>query len=80
MFVKASNGWIMENTTTQRMKCVGCANMTEHVVYVHPHGPQVGLIFLSRPLLTMKQYFLACPICSHLAKQLTKEQAQSLRV
>ncbi len=69
----------MENSTTQSMKCPNCGNTTEHVVYVHPHGPVVGLIFMKKPLLSMKQYFLACPICSHLTKELTKQQAEAMR-
>lgn len=80
MFIKSSGGWIMENTTTQSMRCQNCGNTTDHVVYVHPYGPQVGLVFLQRPLLSLKQYFLACPVCSHLAKQLSKPQAEALRV
>jgi hypothetical protein len=80
MFFKACNGWIMKNSTVERTRCPNCGNTTDHVVYVHPYGPAVGFIFLSKPLLSMKQYFLACPVCSHLTKQLTKEQAQSLRI
>ena len=80
MFIKSRGGWIMKNTTTQRMRCPNCGNTTDHVVYVHPYGPQIGFIFLERPLLSMKQYFLACPVCSHLTKDLTKMQAEALRV
>lgn len=80
MFLKTNGGWVLENSSTQQMKCPNCRNTTDHVVYVHPYGPQVGLIFLSKPLLSLKKYFLACPVCSHLAKELTKEQAHSMRV
>jgi hypothetical protein len=80
VFFKSQDGWVMENAIPQKMRCPNCSNTSDHLVYVHPYGPQVGLIFLRKPLLSMKQYFLACSICSHLTKELTKEQAQSMRV
>ncbi len=80
MFFKSRNGWFMKNANVEKIRCLNCGNTTDHAVYVNPYGPQVGFIFFSKPLLSMKQYFLTCPVCSYFTKELTKEQAHSLRV
>jgi Zn finger protein HypA/HybF involved in hydrogenase expression len=79
MFLKTYSGWKLENTKLVELKCDACNNTSEHYVYVHPYGPQLGLIFLKKPLLTKKQYFLACPICRNLTVELTEQQAMSLK-
>jgi hypothetical protein len=76
MFLKQYNGWPLENSSTQTLKCPHCGNTTDHFVYVAPHGFQIGLAFMSRPLLGAKKYFLACPTCSNLTREITKEQAE----
>jgi hypothetical protein len=78
MFVKQYNGWEMENSITQSLKCPHCRNTTDHFVYVVPHWLQFGLVFMSRPLLGAKKYFFACPTCGNLTREITKEQAKAL--
>jgi hypothetical protein len=78
MFLRQYNGWALENAATQSRKCLRCGNTTEHFVYVAPHGPQIGFIFASKPLLGARRYFLACPTCSNLTSEITREQAQTL--
>jgi hypothetical protein len=78
MFLKQYEGWHLQNSLTKTLKCTHCGNTTDHFVYVAPHGIQVGLIFMSKPVLGMRKYFLACPTCDHLTRELTKEQAQTL--
>jgi hypothetical protein len=78
MFIKQFNGWPLENSVAQAMRCSNCGNTTDHFVYVAPHGFQVGLAFLSRPLLGGKKHFLACPTCNNLTREITKEQAAAL--
>jgi hypothetical protein len=36
-------------------------------------------VFSNKPLLGAKKYFLACPSCDHLTREITKEQADALR-
>lgn len=78
MFIKQYNGWAMENTNTQTLKCPHCRNTADHIIYVAPHGFQLGLAFMSRPLLGGKKYFFACPTCGNLTREITKEQAEAL--
>jgi ribosomal protein S27AE len=79
MFLRQYNGWREEGTSTQTTKCPNCGNTTEHYIYVAPHGFQIGLAFMAKPLLGAKKYFLACSKCDHLTKELSKEQVQVMR-
>jgi hypothetical protein len=79
MFLREFNGWPQENSHTQQLKCPNCGNTTDHYVYVAPYGFQVGTIFSNKPLLGAKKYFLACPTCDNLTKELSKEQALAMR-
>jgi len=79
MFRREFNGWAQEESNTQQMKCPNCWNTTDHYVYVAPHGIQVRILFLRKPLLGARKYFLACPNCNHLTKELSKEQALAMR-
>jgi hypothetical protein len=78
MFLKQFNGWAQENSDTQVLKCSNCFNNTPHFVYVAPYGPQLGFIFLSKPFVGMRKYFLACPTCQNLTREITKQQCQIL--
>ena len=79
MFFKQFNGWELDGAKTVSCKCTNCNNTVEHYVYVAPHGPQMGIVFMKKSLVGMRKYFLARPICGNLTKELTKEQAYSLK-
>lgn len=79
MFLKQYEGWKMEGTSCRTLKCTHCNNTADHFVYVAPYGPQLGIVFMRKPLVGMRKYFLACPVCGFLAQELTREQAESLR-
>lgn len=79
MFIKTWNGWNLEDAKQISQKCEHCGNTTEHFVYIRPHGPQVGIVFMKKPLLSKKQYLLVCPTCNFVAKELTKEQAYAMQ-
>lgn len=79
MFLRQFHGWPQDDSTTQPLKCPNCGNTTDHFVYVAPHGFQVGFVFMKKPLLGARKYFLACPTCTHLTKELSKEQAEAMR-
>jgi hypothetical protein len=79
MFWVNFEGWELEGARTLQQKCSHCSNTTDHVVCVHPKGFQLGTVFRKKPLIGKRQYFLACPTCSFIAKELTKEQAMAMK-
>lgn len=79
MFWRGFTGWAQEDSTTQSLKCPNCGNTSDHYVYVEPYGLQLAFIFMERPLLGMKKYFLACSKCDHKTKEISKEQAEVMR-
>lgn len=80
MFIQSSDGWLMEHARTHTMQCTKCSNTTNHRVWVYPGGLQFGTVFSKKKLSTNKQYFLQCPTCGNFSQQITREQANSLRV
>ena len=79
MFWKEYKGWPLEGARTVQEKCVNCGNTADHFVYVTPHGIQLGLVFLKKPLVGKRKYFLACSVCGYLAKEFTEAQAKAMR-
>ena len=79
MFIKEFQGWPLEGAATLSMKCPNCGNTTEHYVHVAPVGFQVGVIFSKKSLFGKRRFFLACPTCDNLTKELSKQQAHSMR-
>ena len=79
MFFKEFNGWVLENSKTVEKKCTNCSNTGDHVVYVAPHGPQLGLVFMKKSLVGMRKYFLVCSICGNVTDEISKEQAMAMK-
>lgn len=79
MFFKRAEAWPLEGARTVERKCSNCHNMSQHVVYVVPTGPSLGLIFLKKPLLGRRNYFLTCPVCGTTNQELSKEQAMAMK-
>jgi sulfatase modifying factor 1 len=79
MFFRDFQGWRLENSATQSLKCSNCGNTTDHYVYVAPIGIQLGAVFLKKPLLGARKHFLACPVCGNLSKELSKSQAEVMQ-
>ena len=69
----------MSGTKTVSKKCVSCKNTSEHVVWKEPHGPQIGTIFSRTKMLGMKKYYLICPVCSTVERELTREQVDAMK-
>jgi len=80
MFWRDYGAWPFGGTRTEQLQCPNCHNTTDHVVYEVPKGPQLGLIFTKEPLLGFRSYYLVCPTCGYMTKQLTKAQALAMRV
>ncbi len=79
MFWKEFKGWPLKGAKTVKEQCSNCSNTGEHFVYVMPKGLQLGAIFLKKPLLGRRAYYLACPVCGFMARELTKEQAATFK-
>ncbi len=79
MFWKEYNGWELEGARRIEQKCPNCSNTAEHFVYVVPHGLQLGIVFLKKPLVGKRKYYLACSVCGFLAKELSAQQATAMK-
>lgn len=79
MFFMRGKAWPLEGAQAVQRICSNCNNTSGHVVYVAPHGPQLGLIFLRKPLVGLRKYFLVCPVCGQSSQELTKEQAFAMK-
>lgn len=80
MFAKEWPATLVENTRTKKIICENCNNETEHEVLEQPYGPCVGAFWAKKPLLSLKYYYLVCPICSTIAENLTKEQMIRMKI
>ena len=79
MFWKEYKGWMLEGAKTVQDKCPNCNNTADHFVFVVPSGLQFGLVFLKKPLVGKRKYYLTCSVCGYLAKELTGAQADAMR-
>ena len=72
--------WKVDGMRTVRMKCPNCSNTTDHFVMGANTGFHLGFIFQSaRTRLGIKKYFLTCPICRNMTKELTKSELEYLK-
>jgi len=79
MFFKTYYPNIVENTKQFIIACPHCGNKSIHQIYEFYKGPCIGFIFLNKPLIASKKYYLVCQICNNPSKELTVEQVQSSR-
>jgi len=78
MFFKQWEGSVVTNTKSVKMQCPHCGNESEHRACIdHKFG--VGIIFMKTPLLSVKKYYLVCPICMNATQELSKEQVNALK-
>ncbi len=80
MFIKNWKAQVVENTKTIKKHCDICDNESEHSICVEYYGPSVGLIFMSKPLLSMKRYWLVCSICKQGNQEISKEQVEAYKI
>lgn len=79
MFIKNWEATPVENTKKVPMNCAQCNNFSEHEVYEAPQFG-VGILFMKKPLLAIKKYYLVCPTCHNPAKELSGEQARAYKL
>lgn len=79
MFIKTYNANPVKDIEPIKMNCPNCNNKSDHQVYENYYGPQIGIIFMKKPLLSKKQYLLVCTICESVNKQISKEQVESFK-
>lgn len=80
MFIKTYNPMPVKNTKSVELVCSNCGNKTKHQIHEAYYGPQVGFIFLKKPLLSLKKYFLICPVCGNATKEITKAQVKANKI
>lgn len=78
MFIVEPQGEILKNSDTYNKICSNCKNQVDFVVWKEPYGPQMGTIFSRSKTLGMKKFYLVCPTCNFVDKELTKEQALNM--
>jgi len=77
VFIKTWDAPVVEGTKTVSIQCTHCHNQTEHRVHVS-HSFGIGIIFMKTPLLSLKKYYLVCPVCGNASQELNKEQVNAL--
>lgn len=76
----SSNQWKVNGTKTVRRKCLHCNNTAEHYVLGTLIGPALGFIFQpAKTKLGFKKYYLICPVCNRVSKELTKPELEHLK-
>lgn len=80
MFIKNYQPIPIKNTKFVELVCSNCNNRTQHRIHEAYYGPQIGLIFLKKPLLSLKKYYLICPICRNATKEISKEQVKANKI
>lgn len=80
MFIKNYQATLVKKTKTFELICSNCKNKTKHQIYEAYRGPQIGFIFLKKPLLSLKKYYLVCPTCGNATKEITKEQVKANKI
>ncbi len=75
-----SNEWIVKNAKTVTKKCFYCNNTGEHYVIGRLIGPALGFIFQpAKTKLGFKKYYLVCPICNKISKELARNELEYLK-
>ena len=75
------NQWKVNNTKTVKRKCSHCGNTSDHYVMGTLVGPALGFIFQpAKTKLGFRKYYLACPICNKISKQLSRAELEHLKI
>lgn len=74
------NQWKVDRTKTAKRKCDHCGNKDEHYVLASLTGPALGFIFQpAKTKLGFRKYYLACPICNRISKELSRSELDYLK-
>lgn len=79
MFIKNWETEIVEGTPAVERDCELCNTFCENFIITHYYGPSIGLIFMKKPLLSMKKYYFICSTCKRANMELTKEQVNAYK-
>jgi len=80
MHISGSRAWRVDNSKTVTMKCPVCNNTGEHYMVGLVVGPNLGFIWMPNKYhLGYRKYWLSCPVCNKITKELTAAEAQALR-
>lgn len=74
------NQWKVNNTKTKKIKCLHCGNTSDHYVTGTLVGPALGFIFQpAKTKLGFRKYYLTCPICNRVSKELSRSELEYLK-
>jgi len=74
------NKWKVKETKTVKRKCSNCGNTDNHYVVASLVGPTLGFIFQpAKTKLGFRKYYLACPICNRISKELSHSELDYLK-
>jgi hypothetical protein len=68
----------VKRAPTLRMDCSNCQNTTEHQLWWMVPG--MNFRYMGMVVAGKKVYVYICPVCQHIGKEVTKEQAAALKV
>lgn len=74
------NQWKVNGTKTVKKKCSHCDNTSQHYVMASLVGPALGFIFQpAKTKLGFRKYYLVCPICNRISKEITRSELDYLK-
>ena len=76
----SQNQWKVNGTKTVKHKCAYCGNTDNHYVLASLVGPTLGFIFQpTKTKLGFRKYYLVCPICNKISKELSRSELEYLK-
>lgn len=80
MHISGVEPYKVENSGTVEMKCPTCNKTSHHYMVGAVVGPNLGFFWLPNKYhLGYRKYWLACPICNNISKELSSSEATVLK-
>lgn len=80
MIISGRKGYKIHSVKDQEILCDNCNNLSMHEVFAFPKGVQLKFIWMPQRLgVGLRDYYLKCPICDHLTKQLTLTEVNNMK-
>lgn len=76
----SQNQWKVKGIKPVKKKCSHCNNTSEHYVMGSLIGPVLGFMFQpAKTKLGFRKYYLVCPICNRISKEITRGELNYLK-
>lgn len=80
MIISGRKGYKIHSAKDQEILCDNCNNLSMHEVFAFPKGVQLKFIWMPQRLgVGLRDYYLKCPICDNLTKQLTLTDVNNMK-